>query len=210
MRATEAIRRLRREGWEERPGKGSHLIFRKAGKLVVIANHPGDIPTGTLREICRQAGWEWPPQAQEEPPMTTRHYIAVADLAPSERMWSIVFPDFPGVTSAAPEFADVPQQARDALATAVEDMVAEGEGLPPSVEEGQCTEADPAEFHDPRYVVVPVEVPEGSARINVSIDRSLLKRIDEAALRRGMTRSGFLAEGARKLLRAPLDQSGSR
>jgi len=142
--------------------------------------------------------------------MTTRHYIAVTDLAPGERMWSIVFPDFPGVTSAAAEFADVPQQARDALATAVEDIVAEGEGLPPSVEEGQCTEADPAEFHDPRYVVVPVKVPEGSARINVSIDRSLLKRIDEAALRRGMTRSGFLAEGARKLLRTPLDQGGSR
>ena len=63
MRATEAIGRLRPEGWEERPGKGSHLIFRRAGKLVVIANQPGDIPTGTLREICRQAGWEWPPQA---------------------------------------------------------------------------------------------------------------------------------------------------
>ena len=63
MRATEAIRRLRREGGEVRPGKGSHLIFRRAGKLVVIANHTGDIPTGTLREICRQAGWEWPPRA---------------------------------------------------------------------------------------------------------------------------------------------------
>ena len=58
--------------------------------------------------------------------------------------------------------------------------------------------------------MVPVEVPEGSARINVSIDRSLLKRIDEAAMRRGMTRSGFLAEGARKLLRTPVDQGGSR
>ncbi|HTT78654.1 MAG TPA: type II toxin-antitoxin system HicA family toxin [Stellaceae bacterium] len=30
---------------------------------VVIAQHPGDIPSGTLREICRQAGWEWPPKA---------------------------------------------------------------------------------------------------------------------------------------------------
>jgi predicted RNA binding protein YcfA (HicA-like mRNA interferase family) len=56
MRPVEAIRRLLREGWEERPGKGSHLIFRKEGKRVVIANHRGDIPTGTLREICRQAG----------------------------------------------------------------------------------------------------------------------------------------------------------
>jgi predicted RNA binding protein YcfA (HicA-like mRNA interferase family) len=63
MRSIEAIRRLRREGWEERQGRGSHLIFRKSGKRVVIANHPGDIPTGTLREICRQASWEWPPKA---------------------------------------------------------------------------------------------------------------------------------------------------
>jgi predicted RNA binding protein YcfA (HicA-like mRNA interferase family) len=63
MRPVGAIRRLRREGWEERPGKGSHLVFRKEGKRVVIANHPGDIPTGALREICRQAGWEWPPKA---------------------------------------------------------------------------------------------------------------------------------------------------
>lgn len=63
MRPIEAIRRLRREGWEQRQGKGSHLIFRKSGKHVVIANHSGDIPTGTLREICRQADGEWPPKA---------------------------------------------------------------------------------------------------------------------------------------------------
>ena len=63
MRPIEAIRRLRREGWEQRQGKGSHLIFRKSGKRVVIANHPSDIPTGTLREVCQQAGWEWPPKA---------------------------------------------------------------------------------------------------------------------------------------------------
>jgi len=62
MQPVEAIRRLRREGWRERPGKGSHPIFRKEGKRVIIANHPVDIPTGTLREICRQAGWEWPPK----------------------------------------------------------------------------------------------------------------------------------------------------
>jgi len=36
---------------------------RKDAMRVVIAQHPGDIPSGTLREICRQAGWEWPPKA---------------------------------------------------------------------------------------------------------------------------------------------------
>lgn len=133
--------------------------------------------------------------------MTTRHYIVIADRTPGEAMWSIVFPDFPGVTSAAADFAEVPQQARDALATAVEDMLAEGEALPAPVEEGGPAEVDRGEFHDPRYIVVPVEVADKPARVNVSIDGALLKRIDDAASHRGMTRSGFLAEGARKLLR---------
>jgi taurine dioxygenase len=137
---------------------------------------------------------------------TTRHYIAVADVAPGESMWSIVFPDFAGVTSAAAAFADVPQQARDALATAVEDMIAEGEDLPAPVEEGRQAEPDPSAFHNPRYIVVPVEVRDKPTRINVSMDRSLLKRIDDAAARCGMTRSGFLAESARKLVRAISDQ----
>jgi predicted RNase H-like HicB family nuclease len=137
--------------------------------------------------------------------MAIRHYIAVADLAPHETIWSIVFPDFPGVTSAAPEFADVPLQARDALASAIEDMIAEGENLPRSIDEGQQCEPRSGEYHNPRYVVVPVEVSESPVRINVSIDRGLLKRIDDAARRRGMTRSGFLAEGARKFLRVSAD-----
>jgi predicted RNase H-like HicB family nuclease len=137
--------------------------------------------------------------------MPMRHYIAVADLAPGETMWSIVFPDFPGVTSAAPELAEVPQQARDALAAAVEDMIAEREDLPPSIEDGRHTEPDRAGLHNPHYIVVPVEVLDNATRINIRIDRSLLRRVDEAAALRGMTRSGFLAEGARKLLRALAD-----
>jgi predicted RNA binding protein YcfA (HicA-like mRNA interferase family) len=61
MTAREAMNRLRREGWTERPGKGSHIIFKKGGQRVVVANHAGDIPTGTLRTICKQAGWPFPP-----------------------------------------------------------------------------------------------------------------------------------------------------
>jgi predicted RNA binding protein YcfA (HicA-like mRNA interferase family) len=61
--AREAMNRLRREGWSERPGKGSHVVFTKAGRdNVPVPRHRGDIPLGTLRSICRAAGWEWPPQ----------------------------------------------------------------------------------------------------------------------------------------------------
>jgi predicted RNA binding protein YcfA (HicA-like mRNA interferase family) len=62
MTAREVIARLRRDGWTERPGKGAHLIFKKDGRRVVVANHRGDVPSGTLRAICAQAGWEYPPR----------------------------------------------------------------------------------------------------------------------------------------------------
>ena len=56
------IARLRREGWGERAGKGAHLVFSKEGKVTVVSNHSGDIPARTLRAICKQVGWEFPPQ----------------------------------------------------------------------------------------------------------------------------------------------------
>jgi len=62
MKAREAINRLRREGWDERLGKGAHIVFKKDGRRVVVSNHGGEIPSGTLRAICAQAGWEYPPR----------------------------------------------------------------------------------------------------------------------------------------------------
>jgi predicted RNA binding protein YcfA (HicA-like mRNA interferase family) len=61
LTARDAINRLEREGWVARIGKGSHLIFKRNGLRVVVSNHTGDIPSGTLRAICRQAGWTYPP-----------------------------------------------------------------------------------------------------------------------------------------------------
>ena len=62
LTAREVMNRLRREGWTERPGKGSHVVFTRPGHdNVPVPNHRGDIPIGTLRSICRAAGWQWPP-----------------------------------------------------------------------------------------------------------------------------------------------------
>jgi predicted RNA binding protein YcfA (HicA-like mRNA interferase family) len=63
MTAREAANRLKREGWEPRPGKGSHTIYKKPGHpIVVLPNHRGDLAPGTLRSICVAAGWDYPPQ----------------------------------------------------------------------------------------------------------------------------------------------------
>ena len=52
------------------------------------------------------------------------------------------------------------------------------------------------------HVAIPAFLPAPEpARVNVSLDKALLARIDSEAGRRGMTRSRFLAEGAKAKLR---------
>ena len=63
MTAREVINRLRREDWAERQGEGSHAIFSKPGRVSIpVPRHGLDLPPGALRAICRDAGWEWPPE----------------------------------------------------------------------------------------------------------------------------------------------------
>jgi predicted RNA binding protein YcfA (HicA-like mRNA interferase family) len=59
LRVVDVVRKLRKAGFEfDRAAKGSHEIWRhpQTHRRVVIPNHPGDVPKGTLRSIIRQAG----------------------------------------------------------------------------------------------------------------------------------------------------------
>ena len=132
--------------------------------------------------------------------MATRTYLAVVDRGPGEARWSITFPHFPGVTSDAADFREVMQQARDALASMVEDMLTEGDTLPPAIEDGGSLDFEPGDYTAPRALFVPVDVPGRAVRVNVSLDEGLLARLDEIARRSGKTRSGLLARGARLVI----------
>lgn len=61
MTSADLVRRLLAEGWREANRRGSHRKFKhpaRAGHVVVP--HPRhDLPVGTLRNIYRQAGWQW-------------------------------------------------------------------------------------------------------------------------------------------------------
>ncbi|MCS0501395.1 type II toxin-antitoxin system HicA family toxin [Ancylobacter mangrovi] len=55
-------KRLRAEGWEiVRRGPGDHVQYKHPTRpgRVTIDTGLNDIPTGTLKSICKQAGWEW-------------------------------------------------------------------------------------------------------------------------------------------------------
>lgn len=62
MTSRQIISRLRSEGWGLVNTKGSHQQFKhpvKKGRVTVP--HPKkDVPTGTVKSIAKQAGWEWP------------------------------------------------------------------------------------------------------------------------------------------------------
>jgi len=58
MKVKELLKLLKDDGWLEKDQKGSHLQLihsSKPGK-VTVPIHKGDIPTGTLHAILKQAG----------------------------------------------------------------------------------------------------------------------------------------------------------
>ena len=55
--AREALKRLLLAGFTEVRQSGSHKVLRHPdGRQTYVAMHPGDIPSGTLRNILKQAG----------------------------------------------------------------------------------------------------------------------------------------------------------
>ena len=53
----EVIKRLKKEGWLEFGGKGSHRVFRKGGMNISVPTSMKELPLGTYRQIAKKAGW---------------------------------------------------------------------------------------------------------------------------------------------------------
>lgn len=61
MNSASVIKRLLAEGWYQAGGKGDHMKFKHPTKPghVVVPYPRKDMAIGTLRNIYRQAGWDW-------------------------------------------------------------------------------------------------------------------------------------------------------
>jgi hypothetical protein len=96
------------------------------------------------------------------------------------------------------------ERGRDTLGFHIEGMIEDGEQLPTIRHRWELMQ-DP-EFaeaaKDGVLAYIQVDLPGKPVRINISIDDSLLGRIDRAAKAAGETRSGFLAEAAKVRLKA--------
>lgn len=118
--------------------------------------------------------------------------------------WGVSFPDFPGCIGAGEHSADdAVRDAIEALAFHVSQMQADGEAVPAprSLDTLKRDRHFREDAKDAMIVYVPLLVPGGRVeRINVSLDTNTLRAIDEAAKRRGMNRSEFLAAAARSTI----------
>ncbi len=61
MNSAEIIRRLEAEGWRKVHQVGSHTKFKHPDNpgAVTVPHPKKDLPIGTVRNIYRQAGWQW-------------------------------------------------------------------------------------------------------------------------------------------------------
>lgn len=113
--------------------------------------------------------------------------------------YGVSFPDLPGCVSAGKTPEEAHRLAEEALQFHLDGMLEDEDPIP-----------EPSSLNDiyplvkkKRAVVatlIEVRVPSVAKRINVTVDETLLDKIDEAAERRHMSRSAFLAEGARCLM----------
>ena len=129
-----------------------------------------------------------------------RHYIALIHKD-ADSDYGVSFPDLPGVISAGSNLDEARKMATEALALHLEGLSQDGEAAPEpsSLEEIMAV----AENRD--GVAVLIEAPAAeikSVRINITMPADVLDQIDKYAEREGFTRSGFLAQAAKKVMAA--------
>ncbi|AWN45650.1 HicB family protein [Methylobacterium terrae] len=112
------------------------------------------------------------------------------------------FPDFPGATTVAQDLDTLYVKAAEMLAFHVAGMVEDGEAVPPARTLREMQD-DPAFREDSAGAMIgliDVDLPGRAVRVNISVEETILRRIDRAAALRGETRSGFLVAAAKARL----------
>ncbi len=117
-------------------------------------------------------------------------------------VYGAAFPDFPGATTVAQDLDTLYVKAAEMLAFHVAGMVEDGDALPPLRSLSEMRD-DPVFREDSAGAMiglVDVDLPGKAVRVNISVEESILRRIDQAAALRGETRSGFLVAAAKARL----------
>jgi predicted RNase H-like HicB family nuclease len=115
--------------------------------------------------------------------------------------YGVSFPDFPGCATAGRTLDEARVMAEEALALHIEGLVEDGEAIPEptSLEDIMV---DP-ENREAVAILVPVRSKSPrTVRVNITLPEDVLAEIDRYAESHGFTRSGFLAQAAKRAIEA--------
>jgi len=127
-----------------------------------------------------------------------RHYIALIHKDP-DSAYGVSFPDFPGCISAGDTLHEARAMGEEVLALHVEGMSEDGDAIPEPSSPEQIM-ADP-ENRDGVAILIPLRDQEARAvRVNITLPEDTLAEIDRYAEAHGFTRSGFLAQAAKRAM----------
>lgn len=130
--------------------------------------------------------------------MATVFYWAMIDRH-DEQFW-VTIPDLLGVNVAHPDYDQALRLATEFAGDYVADLVSEGQPVPPARNERDVgRERTTKEW---TRALIPVDVPGRAAKISITMDEALLKRVDQAAEANGESRSGFISAAVSERLRA--------
>jgi len=130
-----------------------------------------------------------------------KFFVAI-EPGDDDHAFGVVVPDLPGCFSAGDTLDEAFENAKEAIDLWCETVIEDGGMIPPGKTLAEH-QSDP-EFTGWVWsiVEVPVERYLGPAeKINITLPKLLLTRIDEYAKAHGATRSGFLAQAARQAMR---------
>jgi predicted RNase H-like HicB family nuclease len=113
--------------------------------------------------------------------------------------FGVPFPDFPGVVTAGATLDDARAMAEEALALHIEGLVEDGEAIPePSALEEIMSDPD-SRSCVAILISLKSEQPR-AVRVNVTLPGDVLEQVDQYAEAHGYTRSGLLAQAAKKFM----------
>lgn len=119
------------------------------------------------------------------------------------KRYGAIVPDLPGCFSAGASLDDALESVLESIDLHVETLLQDGQDLP--VRQSIADHQANPDYAGGVWAVVdaPVEKYFGPAeKINITVPRVILSRIDEYAKRPGMSRGGFLVEAARTAMHA--------
>ncbi len=108
------------------------------------------------------------------------------------------FPDLPGCISVADSLEELRPMIEEALGFHIEGMIEDSNAVP---EPSTLDEILNAEGYSDAVAVMVVKAPEmaeATVRVNITLPEKTLAQIDRKAAAQGMSRSGFLAEAAKR------------